>query len=420
MLQLRVLWSCICIFVFESEPVLPVLTILSSSVVKFIPGKDPADEDLLATRFVAEDEQNEGMDEGDKGEGAKPGSGGGINVGEKGKESEGEDEEEEDEGKFILITESGYEKETSVTDTEDVSYVSSPYLPSCVRNPRDQKPFTSNEHRAGESASGQSNLKDDLDEAIVLSHVVCLVGEWIPFGSNQIVALNERLGALDRCQGGLFTAMIDNKPTDTEFKVPPGLTQVTILDYDSVRFINFEAEINFPEDEGIVQIENFGMHLNVDGTILYGVKIEAIMNRLSDSISLDLLSRLLVDVHQDSSLIMNDLLSHYQLSLLDMIFMGDMMNRGKFNMIIADNIEPFLPAEEYMDREDNENELKQVLGDLHNTYDIGDDGVLVVGRNGILVAGSNANQYEQLLTCYLSLLCREMFIRNFFTRTFVQ
>jgi hypothetical protein len=29
-----------------------------------------------------------------------------------------------------------------------------------------------------------------------------------------------------------------------------------------------QAEINFPEAEGIVQIENFGMHLNVDGTIM--------------------------------------------------------------------------------------------------------------------------------------------------------
>ncbi len=30
-----------------------------------------------------------------------------------------------------------------------------------------------------------------------------------------------------------------------------------------------QAEINFPEAEGIVQIENFGMHLNVDGTIMW-------------------------------------------------------------------------------------------------------------------------------------------------------
>ena len=52
--------------------------------------------------------------------------------------------------------------------------------------------------------------------------------------------------------------MVDNKPTGTQFNIPPGVTQVTILDYDFVRFINFEAEINYPEEDGIVQIENFG------------------------------------------------------------------------------------------------------------------------------------------------------------------
>ena len=44
---------------------------------------------------------------------------------------------------------------------------------------------------------------------------------------------------------------------------------------------------------------------------------------------------------------------------------------------------------------------------------------MIVGRDGLLVAGANAKQYEAVLTAYLSLLCREMFIRNFFTRTFV-
>ena len=38
--------------------------------------------------------------------------------------------------------------------------------------------------------------------------------------------------------------------------------------------------------------------------------------------------------------------------------------RGKFNMIVAEGIEPFLPAEEYMDRDENENELKQVHSSL--------------------------------------------------------
>ena len=60
-----------------------------------------------------------------------------------------------------------------------------------------------------------------------------------------------------------------------------------------------------------------------------------------------------------------------------------------------------------------------MLGDLHKVVDLGDDGVLIVGRDGMLVAGANAQDAEELLVCYLSLLCREMFIRNFFTRTFI-
>jgi len=321
---------------------------------------------------------------------------------------------------FSLVGLNGYSRESDVTEPEDVSYVSSPYLPDCLRAPcKDKKPMTSNAHRAHESAAGASNIADELSEAIILGNVVGVVGEWIPFGSNQIVALNERLGALDRCQGGLFTAFVDRSPTDTQFNVPPGLTQVSILDYDFVQFINFEAEINFPEDGDIVQVENFGMHLNVDGTIMYGIKVEAILERKADDISLDHLSRVLVDVHQDSSQIINDLLSSYQRTLLDMIFMGDAEARNKFNMIIAGDIKPKLAADLYMDKGDYENELKQVLGDLRVCHDVSPDDLIIVGRDGLLLAGPSIRANEDLLVAYLSLLCREIFIRNYFVRTFV-
>eukprot|EP00961_Rhodomonas_salina_P239558 3236289-Rhodomonas_salina.1 len=59
----------------------------------------------------------------------------------------------------------------------------------------------------------------------------------------------------------------------------------------------------------MTQIEHFGMHLNVDGTVLNGVKLEAVMDRTADNVSLDLLSRVLVDVQLDSSRIMDDLLT---------------------------------------------------------------------------------------------------------------
>lgn len=320
---------------------------------------------------------------------------------------------------FKLSTPSGYEAESLVTETEDVSYVSSPFLPTCLRDPRSTKRLQSNAHRAHESAMGESNIRDELSEAIVLGEVRGLVGEWIPFGSNQVVALNERLGALDRCQGGMFTAMTDTNPTDTQFDVPPGLTQVTILDFDFVKFINFEAEINFPEDEGIVQVETFGMHLDVDGTIVYGMFVEAILDRGSDDVSLDHLSRLLVDVHQDSSQIMNDLLSQYQRSLLDMIFMGDIQQRNKFNCILAEQIKPKLEADDYMDKGEYENELKQVLGDIRAVHDLGPDDVIMMGRDGILLAGPHVLKFEKQWVAYLGLLCREIFIRNFFVRTFV-
>jgi hypothetical protein len=318
---------------------------------------------------------------------------------------------------FYLTAEGGYERQSTVTEIEDVSYVSSPYLPLHVR--KSEKPISSNAHRAGEAASGESNIKDDLSEAIHLAHVSLLIGEWIPFGPNQIVALNERLGAMDRCQGGLFTSKIDHDPTNTQFKVPTGLTKVAILDYDFINCINFEAEINYPEDEGIVQVENFGMHLNVDGTILYGMKVEAIMERKADDVSLDMLSRLLVDVQSDSSKIIGDLLSVYQRSLLTMIFCGDEFNRCKYNMVICEAIDPKLNAEEYMDRGDNENELKQVIGDVLSAHNIGADDVLVLGRDGLLFAGPNSRRHEELLLFHISLLVREMFVRVFFVRTFV-
>ncbi|RLN92803.1 hypothetical protein BBJ28_00010271 [Nothophytophthora sp. Chile5] len=224
---------------------------------------------------------------------------------------------------------------------------------------------------------------------------------------------------MERCQGGLFSSKLDLQPTETHFEVTPGLTQVKILDFDAIRFINFEAEINFPENDGVIQVENFGMHLHVSGAVLYGVKIDAIMNHTERAIPLDLLARLLVDVHQDSSGIVKDLLSRYQISVLDMLFMGKADQRNKYNLITAASIEPKLPACKYLDKGERENELKQVLGEIYACYDITRDDVLFLGRDGCLLSGPGAERYEALLTTFMGLNSREIFIRNFFVRTFV-
>ena len=89
------------------------------------------------------------------------------------------------------------------------------------------------------------------------------------------------------------------------------------------------------------------------------------------------------------------------------------------NLIIANEITPHLTAEEYMDKGDNENELKQVLGDTRAAFDISEHDTLVFGQHGILVAGPNARHHEPLLCSYLQFTAMDMFVRNFFNRTFL-
>ncbi|KAL4176198.1 hypothetical protein KRP22_001152 [Phytophthora ramorum] len=326
-----------------------------------------------------------------------------------------------DKGQFRIRRGDGSVYISRVTDIEEVSYVSSPYLPCCLMR-NGTANFSSNAWQAEKCRKGAANssIQDaDLSFAIVLENVRLMVGEWIPFGPNQIVLLNDRLGSLERCQGGLFTSELDDAPTSTSLSISPGLTKIAIVDFEFDAFTNFEADIYAPIEDGIIQIESFGMHLNGDGSIVYGMEIDATMDRSADFLCVDHLARLLVDVDLDSSKIINDLLSPHQRALLDMLFMGDARSRNKFALLTASGISPKLPARAYLDRGEKENELKQVLGELHSVHDIGLDDKLLVGHDGMLLAGPNANKHEPLLIAHLALLSRELVVRFFFKRTFI-
>jgi hypothetical protein len=318
---------------------------------------------------------------------------------------------------FSLVTANGFARVSEITETEDVSYVSSAYIPKCLR--QTDKPTRSNAHRRHESGGTATGLAAEQSAVITLGQVSAMVVEWVPFGANQIVALNERLGALDRCQGGFFTSEIDTDPTSAQLDVPSGLTSVNILDYDFVRFTNFSAEIGYAVDEGIVQVEDFGMHISIDGSLMYGMFIEAIMDDDAACLKVDDLARVLVDVHQDSSEIMNDILSNFQRKLLDMMFMGDMANRGKFNVLVTETIDPLLDGNKYMDRSERELEIKQIIGDLLVAKRIGDADLVLLGREGLVYSGERAKVSEELVVQFAFLLAKEQFIRNFFVRMFI-
>ena len=77
----------------------------------------------------------------------------------------------------------------------------------------------------------------------------------------------------------------------TQFEAEPGLTSVDILDFELASYLNFEAEVFFPEGEDIKQIEHFGVHVRDDGTVFYGLHLDGVVDRDQHHISLDHLAR---------------------------------------------------------------------------------------------------------------------------------
>ncbi len=322
-----------------------------------------------------------------------------------------------EDGEFFFRTKAGYSMPSTVTVTEDVSYVSSPYLPNCVR--RSARALSNNAFRAPEAASGKTSIRDELSEVVHLGEVRVLLGEYVPLGDNAIVDLCEKLGCRARVQGGMFSDLIDVNPEGVCLDTPQGLTGVRVLEFDLMNFVNYEADIHFAEKVGIVQVENFGVHVQVDGLVAYGLKVDAILNNSADNISLDLLARVLVDVNNDSSRIVDSLISEYQRTLLDLVYYGDRESRDKIVIILAENIDPKMSAELFLDGEDHESELKQILGDTHSAHNLSDEDICIIGRNGILIAGSGCLRFESILFSYLGLASREKFARYFFARSFV-
>ncbi len=319
---------------------------------------------------------------------------------------------------YWLVSPSAESKRSTITEIEDVSYVSSAYIPQCLRY--GGRPTLSNAHRTLECSAAFNNIRDkDIDEIITLSSVSLIVAEFIPFGANNIVQANNNIGSTDRVQGVYISPNIDEDSSEASVELPAQLTSVEILDYTLTNHINLEAEIRFPEEKNIVQIETFGMSLNAEGTCYYGMQIESVLDRIKDNISLDHLARILVDVQQDSSAIVDSVLSQYQRDLLNLVFIGDAGNRSKVNLVIANEITPHLTAAEYMDRGSYENELRQIIGDTKAAYDISENDTLVFGANGMLVCGPHARLHEPLLCAYLQFVTVDIFLQNFFSRIWI-
>lgn len=316
---------------------------------------------------------------------------------------------------FILVTENGYEARSAVTQVEDVSYVTSPFLPWTYRS--GDKMCTDNSTRAWESGVGISQVKKELKEAIVLSQVNILVQEWIPTAANEFRSLLDRFGVMTRNAGGRFTAVVDRHPNDPLVYTQQGLTRVELLDYNSAQCVNFEGEIQFAEDEGVKQVEYIGIHLHTMGAMSCGFRVEAIQNRLADDVSCDLMSRMMVDVIQDTSVMLNDLLTSSQRRAINTIYRGNAASRNKYCLIYADKADPVMKADMYKDRGEYENELRQVLGEIRIAKDIGVGGDFVItGSDGMLIVGRKLRKYDRITVVFGEVMGIQSFMKNSYGR----
>ena len=220
---------------------------------------------------------------------------------------------------FKLSSDQGYNIDSSVTASEDVSYVCSPYI--CHQFMKGAPaPLASYAYRASESLRGLSSIADDLDVQLSMSRVIMLIGDWIPTSCTQITELSQSLGVEERNQGGYHCTDIDRASTDTVLEVPTGLTRITIASSNPAQFCNMEAQVEYPEVAGITQFESFGIRYAREGDVICGIKVESCMTKILNDIPVDFLSRIAADVQVDSSKLTTSLMSPYQRNLLETVY----------------------------------------------------------------------------------------------------
>ncbi len=282
-------------------------------------------------------------------------------------------------------------------------------------------------------------------EVMLLEHPRIVVCEWIPFGTSNLKALNDNMGSFKRIKNALFTHSVEEKGMETSAVEDEEMTKVYVVDYDPTDYIMFEAEINYPEEEDIVQEEFFGCYVDHTGRVVYGMEMVSAEDQGAEGISVDNISRILADVWEDSSKMMANLITPYQQSLIDLVFMGNALHRDKFNLIIADGIrlnlgdgdeqvrlvpkgERLTPVEEdewrrriesvLLDGEDCEAELRQVINEVQGIQVLNTGAFFVIGTNGALFVKGDLIHVEEAISCWMFLNAASVFLENLFHRLF--
>ncbi|MFW9847860.1 MAG: hypothetical protein ACFFF4_01905 [Candidatus Thorarchaeota archaeon] len=263
-----------------------------------------------------------------------------------------------------------------------------------------------------------SQIRDTLSETIYLVKPRIILGEYIPCDRNMLESIAQKVMASRDFDGEFVTMLMDEYPERTLFSSEPEMNAIKVREYVQSEFILCDASIQDPTDVGVAQEELVGIYLNHEGNVFYGTEIVDAEGTQAQTISLDKLARIIIDLSNDTSIILDTLLSHHQRRLLDCVYKGTSRSRYKFIGILAESIEPsFENAEDYMDDEEHQNEIEQLLDNLEIAYRNPEDGtILLIGETGIIVASQNWKEYETAVSFYSLIRSSEIFVDALFQR----
>ncbi|TXT57503.1 MAG: hypothetical protein BAJATHORv1_10205 [Candidatus Thorarchaeota archaeon] len=264
------------------------------------------------------------------------------------------------------------------------------------------------------------NIRDDLTESMILKDVRILLSEYIPCDRNILEDIGNKLMSTRHVHGEFVTMLVDKFPESTTFTSESEINFVRVIDAANSEYIASEIKIQDPDDDSsIEQEETVGMYISHDGHVVYGAEIFETCGEETNinGVSLDKISRVVVDLIYDSSLMMETLLTHHQRRLMDCIYKGESRSRYKFVGMLASSMAPnFDDITQYMDGEEYQNELEQLLDNLIITHRLNDGSLLLVGDAGLILVSENWSKYESLVSFYALVRSAEMFVDGLYHR----
>ncbi|UJG44309.1 MAG: hypothetical protein K9W46_03780 [Candidatus Heimdallarchaeum endolithica] len=151
------------------------------------------------------------------------------------------------------------------------------------------------------------------------------------------------------------------------------------------------------------------------GFIIYSLDLKEI-NGKNSFMSLDKLSRVIADLSQDSSQVIDSLLTEFQRNFIKIIF-GNPMYRPKTILIVGEDInKKFEDVKDYLDGEDCEIEISQIIGEGFSVFSENDSIYFLGNRGAILIPQEFTKELEYYSIYYGIKEGITIFIDSFMSR----